>query len=94
MSPWNPERRWKLRAAMMLEQSGLCFYCDRLMAIYHGDPKPTPDDAATFDHIIPMSVDPNLKRSRGNLVLACYECNNQRGDMAADAFLIMKRKAA
>lgn len=45
----------------------------------------------TVDHITPKSL--GGMNTRDNLVTACHECNNARGDMGYKAFVrLMKRK--
>jgi 5-methylcytosine-specific restriction endonuclease McrA len=43
---------------------------------------------ATEDHLVPKSK--GGSDLLDNLVLACNECNNQRGDMPAESFLRLK----
>lgn len=78
-NPFNPERRRALRQQKFVEQAGLCFYCRVPMQIIQGDPKPTPADAATIEHKIPMWKRPDLRRDPTNIVLACAACNAEKG---------------
>lgn len=55
---------------------GRCVYCGTHVRIRPGKPQP---DAATCDHFIPVSKGGHGGRS--NLVLACYACNQAKGDM-------------
>lgn len=59
-------------------QKGQCRYCKRLVPI----------EDATIDHVIPISRGGGNK---GNTVMACWPCNNRKGDMAADQFVALLR---
>lgn len=83
---WLPAEEWqrvKLQARQELKQrafrreNGRCFYCDRPLIYHH----------ATMDHIKPKSQGGKLEI--GNIVIACFKCNNRRGDYPADIFLIL-----
>jgi len=68
-------------------QGGLCYYCGELMVRWRrrdgqGQMKP---NAVTIDHYIPKSIQPKGGFGEGtrqikNLVLACFTCNQGKGD--------------
>jgi 5-methylcytosine-specific restriction endonuclease McrA len=57
-------------------QKGVCRYCKR----------PVPFEDATIDHVVPRS---RGGATKGNIVMACWQCNNRKGDMPADQFVAM-----
>lgn len=62
---------------------GRCTWCGRpvqRVRVHRG----LPTDAATLDHLTPRAHGGPL--SPDNLVLACFACNNARGDMPAEDF--------
>jgi hypothetical protein len=72
----------KLARAAHYKQGGLCYWCNRPMKLmrnagdgYAGEIDPL---LMTAEHIIPVN-DNGLTRA-GNVVAACYECNNARGN--------------
>lgn len=67
------------------EQKYICCYCEhRMFRHRHRPGYPTPRDAITKDHLIPRVYDgPTIQE---NLVAACCQCNNLRGEMDAAAF--------
>ena len=76
----------RLRRRAHDREGGLCFYCNVCVDSF-GDPFSR--YAPTIDHIVPKSQG-GQKRSMINVVLACYSCNNERGDMPAEEFLRMR----
>lgn len=62
-----------VRVSAWRRQKGLCHYCKRPVAI--GD--------ATVDHVVPRSKG---GKTKGNTVMACWTCNNRKGDMPANQF--------
>lgn len=68
-------------------QAGLCVYCGRNMAIEYGK-----GVSVTRDHVVP--------RARGgedhpdNIVGACYDCNQQKGQKSLVIFLLNRVKKA
>ena len=77
-------------ANLFYKQKGLCYWCKRSMDLGGTGPK-----AATREHLIPqsrggknvMKVGSGPKRKRvNNVVAACHECNNKRGNMDAHTF--------
>jgi 5-methylcytosine-specific restriction endonuclease McrA len=84
--PWLPPEEWQrvkleqrqeLKRVAYRREGGCCFYCD----------KPLRYESATMDHIKPKSQGGKLEI--GNIVIACFKCNNRRGDYPADMFLIL-----
>lgn len=55
-----------------------CIYCGRKLH----------PDSATTDHIIPISEGGN--NTQVNLVVVCFDCNNERGNMKFVDYLKMK----
>ena len=55
----------------------------------HGD---VSKNSATLDHIVPISRG-GVKSFTANTVLACMECNNQRGSKDARIFMLEKQGA-
>lgn len=55
---------------------GRCVYCGKEVTIASGTPKP---HSATCDHFIPRARGGHEGRS--NKVLACYACNQAKGNM-------------
>lgn len=82
----NREKRIRLR--LLREElhrttGGKCFWCKRATVLC-GRRDHLPPDAATLDHIVTRTSGGRYERE--NLVLACFKCNNTRGDMTATAF--------
>jgi hypothetical protein len=76
-------RLLKRKEYLFEEQSGLCFYCVNLMlppAKGNGvrGRRSTPLKASTLEHL--TRVVDHGTRERANTVLACHECNRDRGD--------------
>ncbi len=67
-------------------QHGRCFYCQLTMDFSQVQPHPR---APTRDHLNPRSR--GGKNTRENVVLACYLCNHQKGDMTLDEFRAYRR---
>ena len=76
----NIRRRTVGFAKSFLDQNGLvkCLYCDRELNSQN----------ATADHIIPISKGGN--NTKVNLVVACEDCNSQRGNLEFEKFLRLK----
>ena len=70
------------------KQGGLCDYCGIKM---HKRRRLMDNDRATFDHVKPISrggfVDDIF-----NVVLACYRCNKDKGDLTGDEFRAFVRE--
>lgn len=74
--------------ALMERHKKRCFYCNIVVRVLRKKRAPHPRDMATEDHLVPKSK--GGSDLLDNLVLACNECNNQRGDMPAESFLRLK----
>ena len=87
-------RRSKQSLDELIERhDGRCFYCDSAV-----DPTAPPGSlrkskpsrlAPTRDHLIPRSR--GGKGKPNNKVLACYRCNNLKGDMSVAEFRLFLR---
>jgi 5-methylcytosine-specific restriction endonuclease McrA len=58
--------RWRTIRAQVLEQSNVCHLCGK-------------GGADTVDHVIPLSVAPELAHDMANLRPAHKSCNSRRG---------------
>ena len=78
--PGNRERLNKIYAY----QRGNCYYCNRHVPYYPGQSVnyKTHGNHATFDHEVPLSKGGNLGMT--NIVMACWECNQQRNQEDID----------
>lgn len=68
-----------------------CQHCNRRVRIVKlkaGERQPK--DMATEDHVIPRSA--GGSDDLANLLLACFPCNNDRGDMPIEAFRARREK--
>lgn len=69
-------------AELCLQQKWLCAYCGLPMSKrrypWH------PERVATLDHVLPVSR--GGRNQRGNLVAACFGCNQAKGAMTGDEF--------
>lgn len=84
----TPARKRSLLIRLHGREGGRCFYCDKHVNLHTIGSCSTrwPDpNAATLDHFIPRSR--GGRNSFDNMVLACFSCNNARGDMSALDFL-------
>lgn len=84
------DKRMRKRRRLMAEHGGRCVYCglkltaDQRHCLRH--------DYATLDHVVP--------RSRGGLgapfnrTIACRACNQAKGDMLPEEFLMLRAAAA
>lgn len=78
------------------EQDGKCHWCSRQTQrapLKKG--RPTPGNQATIDHVY-LRDDARRHGDAGNPltichVLACYNCNNERGDKPYNLFLMLKK---
>lgn len=64
------------RSNKFRQQHGLCHWCNRLMVLSVARGAATPDNYATFEHIVRRRE--GGAGLPGNVVLACYLCNNSR----------------
>lgn len=71
----TPHVRKKRRLAARAQRYK-CFYCYECIA----------NGKATADHYIPRSRVGGVGHS-GNIVAACYECNQRKADMTGDEYL-------
>lgn len=65
-----------------------CFYCEHLM--YRYKKQPLPPDTLTKDHYIPRSE--GGVTHPDNMVAACSQCNNLRGDVSIEVFYNLQQK--
>lgn len=72
------QEKFELKWEIYKRERGKCFYCDMKLKF----------KKATIDHIKPKSYGGEL--SKNNTVIACYTCNQKRGNMPADIFLTLK----
>ena len=84
MNPWKRSMEFKQhRAAMVLHQKGLCFYCQVPMTA----PGLVQPDSATLDHVRPRKGKLHQHTINGPMVAACRACNLARGDAPFALFL-------
>jgi len=81
-------RSMKAKKDLFEKQHGRCFWCGKEMAFVErkeGDKTPFPPNMVTQDHVFPRGTkvrhNGSLSNSPTPVVLACYECNNRRGNM-------------
>ena len=56
-----------------------CEYCGKEnLVIYDWCEKLNLSDVATVDHFYPKSKYKDLKKNKDNLVISCYDCNNNK----------------
>lgn len=72
-----PDRRKKF-AALILRDGDQCHYCEIDLN----------SENRSLDHVVPRSQ--GGVNALFNLVLACKDCNNLRGDMDYDEFVAMR----
>lgn len=70
VKPTVVQRLWE-------HQQGRCAYCMHKMRLVQGQPTRRLD--ATIDHIVPISKG-GAEYNVWNMILACYHCNNTKGD--------------
>lgn len=58
----------------VLFSSLICKYCNKICKIYPDDESPREHDTATLDRVNPL-----LGYDQGNVVLACFRCNQRKG---------------
>ena len=90
-----PRHRAKLKAFLHRRQRGVCCYCGRLTEL-HPPAWPIgttpPSSFATLEHLR-RKVDGGSDHP-DNLAIACWPCNNERGDMSWVEFKTMKIRSA
>lgn len=64
-------------------QGWRCFYCDE--PVYWSPPPGMDHREATFDHVVPYSK--GGRKTKGNGVAACWDCNQRRGKRPFQEFL-------
>ena len=74
MRPRSHIRR-KIKRDVFARDGGKCFWCSTNITL----------EGSTVDHIVTASRGGSYHPR--NLVLACFDCNQLRGDMPADRFL-------
>lgn len=68
-----------------------CFYCERVTVRRRTKDGCVPkDDSATLDHYVPLSR--GGTNAYWNLVLACWRCNQDKGDVSAEEFICWKAR--
>ena len=77
------KRRHQIRKRLLRRDGPHCFWCGILLNEERNSP-PVPDQS-TVDHIVPFSAGGTVDDD--NSVLACWACNNERGDMPAEDWL-------
>lgn len=91
--PRNVIERLDLRRVLRERDGDNCHWCGRAL-LFRWTKRKTriPLLAATFDHLIPECHAGGWHPD--NLVLACHECNNDRGQMSVDDFRIIRSDRA
>lgn len=76
------------RHKLFVAHGGRCFWCGRATRLYPGSLKGRrqPRDMATRDHLEPRTSIRRGDYEGVRSVLACFACNQSRGDMNADAW--------
>lgn len=76
----NPKRRSRKKKALYIQQKYRCYYCREFMFLgTELEAGLLVSRIATMDHLVPHAKGGAFVD--GNLVLACYECNQTRGTM-------------
>ncbi len=84
-------RRVVLLFTLAERQNHRCCYCGHSMVRHtHQNRRPTPRNAMTFDHVEPKSY--GGAWGIENMVIACAQCNQIRGNMDAFAFYNLQQK--
>lgn len=77
--------------ALSARQNHRCCYCGHEMVRHsHINRQPTPRNAITKDHVEPRTY--GGETTWWNLVAACCQCNQLRGEMEATAFYNLMQK--
>jgi 5-methylcytosine-specific restriction endonuclease McrA len=69
--------RRETRRRLYRAQGGLCCYCRRRMTLDNGKGSASNPAAATIDHVRPTAA--GGTNDAGNLVAACWSCNQAKG---------------
>lgn len=82
---WFMDQRAKkpIRAALMVEQNGLCGYCRREMTVDRRHVRKI--RFATIDHIVPIVA--GGTNDTENLILCCRLCNIVKGHASVEEFI-------
>jgi hypothetical protein len=84
-------RRTALLTCLAERQNYRCCYCGHPMVRHqHRNGWPTPRNTMTFDHLEPKSYGGAWLIE--NMVIACAQCNQLRGNMEALAFFNLQQK--
>ncbi|WP_318013630.1 HNH endonuclease [Mesorhizobium sp. BR-1-1-8] len=78
-----------LRWLMFGQQDGRCFYCDELMLLSFAQRDNIWSRTATLEHLVRRAD--GGSSTRGNLVCACRECNQKRGDIPWEEYRALRR---
>lgn len=75
---------------------GICHWCDKPVMIHRiKGGQPTPHNHATIDHVYPKGDarrdDSHQTTGIVKSVIACRACNNERGNLPYDVYLVLKR---
>lgn len=68
------------RARLFRKGHRLCIYCQAELTL----------ETSTLEHLVPRSRGGSDDKS--NLTLACFPCNNRKGDMTVSEYQIYRRK--
>lgn len=82
-------RRRAAQRERVKRQGGRCFYCPVVLNFETGS-KDNPN-GVTRDHVIPRSLRPGL-RGNDDIVAACWECNQAKGNMSLAEFMAILPK--
>lgn len=74
-------KKLKIIRREFLAENPYCHYCSKKIN----------KNNSTLDHVVPYSIDKNDDKS--NLVLACRNCNQEKGMMSYDEFLQNRNSA-
>lgn len=86
------QRKRHERERLFAEQRGKCYYCGCVMLLAQVPNRMRqPDNLATLDHIVPVSVAGTKATAKGRCVVACRICNQERGTTDARLFLLRKQ---
>ncbi len=72
--------RQKVRHNKFIFQDGKCYWCNNSMTIRRSTARRTPDNYATFEHLVDRFDSPDRTQGHQVVVLACNKCNRERND--------------